>query len=182
MIVGARKRLEHVRPLRRALAVACELAGEEEGAADICERLERSRLAARRSRHRLVEMCEPFVEPSGRYLSQAELCERLQLQIAVARRHRDREGGLRMPRGGHGIPRSRGACEVEPPVVGARGDGREQPLGPRKPATCRGGVPPDQRILAREPKGDPRCPGQVPVATETCVGALAVDDGAPRIA
>jgi hypothetical protein len=62
VVVGTDERLEDLAPLPRPLVVACPLAGEDQRAADVRERLERRRLAARRGSHRLVEAGEALVD------------------------------------------------------------------------------------------------------------------------
>ena len=68
MVVGSGKRLEHIRPLRRPVGIAGELARGQEAAADIGECLDRRLLATRDGRHRLVEPKQPLVHVAARDL------------------------------------------------------------------------------------------------------------------
>ena len=88
VVVGARERLEHVGPLDGPLGVARQLARLQQRAADVGERLQRRRLAARHGGHRLVEVRQAFLDAAARDLREPELRERARLEVGVPRRRR----------------------------------------------------------------------------------------------
>ena len=91
VVVLPHELVENLAPLLRPLGVASPLAREHQRAADVGERLEARRLAARRGGHRLVEMSEALVDLPERDLGEAELRQRAKLEVRVAGCERDLE-------------------------------------------------------------------------------------------
>ncbi|MBA2424334.1 MAG: hypothetical protein H0V58_03130 [Actinobacteria bacterium] len=160
----------------RPLGVTGSFTGEHEDAADIGKRLEGGGLTARRRCHRLVQMPEPDVHLPEGHLGKAELGQRSELEVRVSRLERDREGVTGEPGGLFDVTRTLGAGEVEPSLLCPRGHVSEKTLGTRQPATCRGVVAENKRVLSGEPERDPCSAGEIAVAAKPSVGALAVDD------
>ncbi len=86
VVVSPHELLQDAAPLLRPLGIPRALAREHQRAADVGERLETRRLAARRGCHRLVEMLEALVDLPERDLGESELGERAKLEIGVGPR------------------------------------------------------------------------------------------------
>jgi hypothetical protein len=176
VVVLAREALEHPRPLPRPLVITRQLTRLHQRAADIGERLQRCRLTTRRRRHRLIQVRQPLVHPPARDLGQAKLRQRPQLEIRITCAHPDRE---RVRRQGTCLRRVRGALRArqrEPAGLGPGSDVAQQPLRARQPAVRRRLVAPHDRVLTRQPQRNPRSPGQLSRASETCVRTLTLHD------
>ena len=182
VVVLADEGIEHLTPLLRALAIVRALAGEHQRAADVRERLQRRRLAARRGRHRLVQAGEPLLDLPERDLDEAELSESAKLEVDIARldghveRRRCQTSGL------FGLVSSLRAREIEPASVGTGSNIGQQTLGACQPAVRRRLVPPNKRVLPRNPKRDPGCPRQLPIPAEARISAFPMDDRLLRLA
>ena len=176
MVVRSHEVVEDRAPLLQTLGVPGPLAREHQRAADVRERLEGRRLAARCRCHRLVEPGEAPVDLSLRHLGEPELRQRSQLEVGIGGGERDVESGGRELGRGACVARALGARQVEPALFGSRRDVAEEPFGPREPAACCRGVAEHQSVLAGEPERDPRRACELAVTAESCVRALPVDD------